>query len=80
MEEIASSTALQNLHHQDLVHRGLQHLKEEHAMVIILNDLQELPQPEIARILNIPVGTVKSRVFHARSKLRQFFQREGVSL
>lgn len=49
-------------------------------MVIILHDLQDLPQPDIAQILNIPVGTVKSRLFNARAQLRQFFQSEGVSL
>jgi RNA polymerase sigma factor (sigma-70 family) len=74
------STAWQDLHHQDLVRRGLQWLSDEQAMVIVLNDLQELPQPEIARILDIPVGTVKSRLFHARASLRQFFKKEGVSL
>jgi RNA polymerase sigma-70 factor (ECF subfamily) len=75
-----SSTAWQNLHHQDLVRRGLQHLSDEQAMVVVLNDLQELSQPEIARILEIPVGTVKSRLFHARATLRRFFETEGVSL
>ena len=70
----------QTLHHQDLVSRGLRTLKESHAMVIILHDLEELPQPEIARILEIPVGTVKSRLFHARAQLRKFFEQQGVSL
>jgi RNA polymerase sigma-70 factor (ECF subfamily) len=74
------ATAWQELHHQDLVRRGLQSLRDEQAMVIILNDLQELPQIEVARILEIPVGTVKSRLFHARAALRQFFEKEGVSL
>jgi RNA polymerase sigma factor (sigma-70 family) len=74
------STSWQGLHHQDLVRRGLKYLKDDQAMIVILNDLQELPQPEIARILDIPVGTVKSRLFHARASLRQFFKKEGVSL
>lgn len=70
----------QTLHHQDLVSRGLRTLKDSHAMVIILHDLEEKSQPEIARILEIPVGTVKSRLFHARAQLRKFFEQEGVSL
>lgn len=68
------------LHYQDLVRRGLAYLKDEQAMVIILHDLQDLPQAEIAQVLNIPVGTVKSRLFHARTQLRRFFNHEGVSL
>jgi RNA polymerase sigma factor (sigma-70 family) len=76
----ASSTAWQDLHYQDLVCRGLQALSNEQAMLIVLNDLQELPQAEIASILEIPVGTVKSRLFYARAALRKFFNKEGISL
>jgi RNA polymerase sigma factor (sigma-70 family) len=76
----ASTHSLQQMHHQDLVSRGLQHISADHAIVIVLHDLQDLPQSEIAEILKIPVGTVKSRLFHARQTLRQFFQKEGVSL
>jgi RNA polymerase sigma-70 factor, ECF subfamily len=72
--------ALQQLHHQDLVSRGLQQISEDHAIVIILHDLQDIPQAEIAEILKIPTGTVKSRLFHGRQTLRQFFHQEGVSL
>jgi RNA polymerase sigma factor (sigma-70 family) len=72
--------SLQQMHHQDLVGRGLQQISADHAIVIVLHDLQDLPQSEIAEILKIPVGTVKSRLFHARQTLRQFFQQEGVSL
>jgi RNA polymerase sigma factor (sigma-70 family) len=75
-----SSTAWQDLHHQDLVCRGLQYLSSDQAILIILNDLHEVPQAEIAKILAIPVGTVKSRLFHARAALRKFFNKEGMSL
>jgi RNA polymerase sigma factor (sigma-70 family) len=75
-----SSTVWQDLHRQDLVCRGLRHVSDEQAMLIVLNDLQELPQVEIAGILDIPVGTVKSRLFHARAALRKFFNKEGMSL
>lgn len=70
----------QQIHCQDLVRRGLAQVSEEHAAVMILHDLQDVPQSEIAEILRIPVGTVKSRLFHARAILRQFFQQEGVTL
>jgi RNA polymerase sigma factor (sigma-70 family) len=80
MQTKPSSTAWQDLHYQDLVSRGLQSLRNEQAMLIVLNDLQELPQAEIASILEIPVGTVKSRLFYARAALRKFFNKEGISL
>lgn len=71
---------LNQSHYQDMVQRGLAQLSEEQRSVLVLHDLQDLPQKEIAQILDIPVGTVKSRLFHARTTLRSFFQQEGVQL
>lgn len=71
---------LLRLHYEDLVARGLQQLSLEHRAVIILHDLEDLPQKEIAQILSIPVGTVKSRLFKARKKLREFLEKEGITL
>ena len=71
---------LMNLHYQDVVQRGLEVLSLDHRAVLVLHDLEDVPQKDIAQILNIPVGTVKSRLFHARDALRQFLHKEGVQL
>lgn len=71
---------LMHLHYQDLVQRGLQQIKLEHRAVLVLHDLEEVPQKEVAEILGIPVGTVKSRLFHARAAMRQFLEAQGVQL
>ena len=71
---------LDQVHYQDLVQRGLALLTVDQRSVLVLHDLQDLRQKEIAQILEIPVGTVKSRLFHARANLRQFFQQEGIQL
>jgi RNA polymerase sigma factor (sigma-70 family) len=68
------------LHYQDLVRRGLSALSEEHRSVLVLHDLEEIPQKEVAEILEIPIGTIKSRLFHARNNMRAFLEREGVQL
>jgi RNA polymerase sigma-70 factor (ECF subfamily) len=39
-------------------------------LVVVLADLQGLSYGEVATILGCPVGTVKSRLFNARSQLR----------
>lgn len=49
---------------------ALSRLPATHAEVFELAVLQERPYAEIAELLGIPVGTVKSRVFHALRKLR----------
>jgi RNA polymerase sigma-70 factor (ECF subfamily) len=46
----------------------------------VLHDLESLPQKEISEILGIPVGTVKSRLFHARAALRRYLEQQGVTL
>jgi len=69
-----------HLHYQDLVQRGLIHLSFDHRTILVLHDLQELPQKDVAEVLGIPVGTVKSRLFHARAAMRQFLQQEGVQV
>ncbi|WP_407696431.1 sigma-70 family RNA polymerase sigma factor [Stanieria cyanosphaera] len=71
---------LMRLHYQDLVQRGLQTLSLEHRAVLILHDLEDLPQQEIAQILNIPKGTVKSRLYYARNALKKFLQQQDICL
>ncbi len=68
------------LDYQDLVRRGLDALSEDRRSVLILHDLEELPQKEVAEILEIPVGTVKSRLFYARAAMRKFLESSGVQL
>lgn len=51
--------------------RELDNLTEEHRMIIQLCDVEELSYEEAADILDIPIGTVRSRLFRARAKLRE---------
>jgi RNA polymerase sigma-70 factor (ECF subfamily) len=71
---------LMQLHYQDLVQKGLQSLNFDHRAVLVLHDLEDIPQKEVATILDIPVGTVKSRLFNARKSIRNFLEKQGVSL
>jgi RNA polymerase sigma factor (sigma-70 family) len=87
LQTIAESIATQHdapdliqLHYQDLVRKGLSLLSEDHRSVLVLHDLEELPQKEVAEILKIPVGTVKSRLFHARNGMRKFLEEAGVQI
>lgn len=71
---------LMQLHYQDLVQRGLQQLSFEHRTILVMHDLEGIAQKDIAEVLEIPVGTVKSRLFHARATMRKFLNRQGVQL
>jgi RNA polymerase sigma-70 factor (ECF subfamily) len=54
-----------------LVWEGLNRLSADMRMVIILRDLQGKSYEEVAEILSLPLGTVKSRVNRARLQLAQ---------
>ena len=49
--------------------RRSREVPEEFRVVLVLADVQDLPYDEIAAVLDIPVGTVKSRVFRGRAAL-----------
>jgi len=51
--------------------RALRELPDKLRTVVLLYDIEGLPYDEIANIVGCPLGTVKSRLFNARSALRQ---------
>lgn len=55
----------------ELVHLALGKLDIESREIIILRDIEGFVYEEICRLLDIPVGTVKSRISRARRKLRE---------
>jgi RNA polymerase sigma-70 factor (ECF subfamily) len=50
--------------------RAVDSLSDEHRTVLVLRYGQDLGYEEIAQVLNINSGTVKSRLFNAHRKLR----------
>ena len=53
------------------IRRAVEKLPEKHREVFILQYYQNLQYPEISEILDIPVGTVKSRMFHCSKLLAE---------
>ena len=53
-----------------LVHQALEMLTEEHRGILVLREMDELPYEEIASILEINIGTVRSRLSRARGQLK----------
>jgi RNA polymerase sigma-70 factor (ECF subfamily) len=52
-----------------LVRQTVGEMPEKQRQVLIMCDLQGMPYEDIAAALDIPLGTVKSRIFHARADL-----------
>lgn len=55
----------------DEVKQAIQELPEEFRIPVILSDVEGLSYAEIAEILELPVGTVKSRLFRGRRRLQR---------
>jgi RNA polymerase sigma-70 factor (ECF subfamily) len=61
------------------VQRALMQVPEDFRAVMVLHDVQDLPQEEVASILGIAVGTVKSRLHRGRVALAKALGTERVS-
>jgi RNA polymerase sigma-70 factor (ECF subfamily) len=60
---------------QKLVHEALRRLSPELREAVILRDLQDMDYKDIAKVLNVPEGTVKSRINRGRTELARLLQR-----
>jgi RNA polymerase sigma-70 factor (ECF subfamily) len=60
---------------RETVHRALQKLSPDLREAVILRDLQDMDYREIATVLRVPEGTVKSRINRGRAELARLLQR-----
>ncbi len=52
------------------VHEALLELDEEQRILLLLRDVQGAEYAQLAEVYEVPIGTIKSRIFRARSALR----------
>jgi RNA polymerase sigma-70 factor (ECF subfamily) len=64
----------------ELIQRALARLSPELREAVILRDLEEFEYREIAKVLNVPEGTVKSRLNRGRAELARVLRRSKVSI
>jgi RNA polymerase sigma-70 factor (ECF subfamily) len=64
----------------ELLQGALQKLSPELRETVILRDLEELEYREIAQVLSVPEGTVKSRLNRGRAELSRLLRRQNVSV
>ena len=64
---------------KDVLWKALEQIGQDHREVLVLKELQGLRYHEIAEILDVPEGTVASRLFHARKALKDTLEDMGVS-
>lgn len=77
-EILPSESNKDNLEHLELqkqINAALDAIPIKKRVVVVLHDIEERTMEEIASILKIPLGTVKSRLFHGRDDMRKKLQK-----
>jgi RNA polymerase sigma factor (sigma-70 family) len=63
---------------QERLLRAWEQLGEEHRAVLSMHDIEDYTLPELAQIMDIPLGTLKSRLHRARARLRALLAEERI--
>lgn len=67
---------LEKIEEEQLVQDALNRLPDEYRLALVLKEIEGLSYHDIAEILAVPIGTVRSRLHRARLKLRQWLLEE----
>ena len=75
--DVDPSEDLSSQNFEKSVQQALAELPDDFKTIIILRDIQELSYDEISKIVDVPLGTVKSRINRGRVKLQQLLKKKG---
>ena len=73
-EDIQKTDHLEMLDNQKLVHEQLSQLPTKYRIVLVLRHLQDMTYEEMAEVLTMPIGTIKTHLFRARNLLKERLQ------
>lgn len=76
---LSPAEVVEKLEQAEIVRRALLHLPETYREVVVLRHYEGLKFHEIAEVLGIPEGTVKSRMFEALDRLGGILKRLGAA-
>ncbi|WP_027410619.1 RNA polymerase sigma factor SigW [Anoxybacteroides tepidamans] len=70
-KEASPEDAVESLELQETVQKAIEKLPEKYRSVIVLKYINDLSLQEISEILDLPIGTVKTRIHRGREALRK---------
>jgi RNA polymerase sigma-70 factor (ECF subfamily) len=73
-DEDHRSTHLAQLDRQEMVQEQLSQLPPKYRVVLILRHLQDMTYEEMAEVLTMPIGTIKTHLFRARNLFKERLQ------
>jgi RNA polymerase sigma factor (sigma-70 family) len=77
---IARNSRLERIEQQEqreALNRALMRLEPDTRAIMVLRDMQGLDYEQIGMVFDVPIGTVKSRLFRARAALREQMEHEA---
>ena len=69
------SFSIERTERQTLVQLALSKLSPEYRQVLVLKEMEDMKYEEIAAVVKIPVGTVRSRIHRGRAELKEILER-----
>jgi RNA polymerase sigma-70 factor (ECF subfamily) len=78
-EYVRPGASLERSEEEAQLQNAMNRLSPEHHQVLILKDIEGLKYEEIAVILEVPIGTIRSRLHRARLELRELLPSEDES-
>lgn len=77
--EDTQASLLERNENRQAVQVALLELEQTHRAVVVLHYLEDLSIESVAEVLEVPVGTVKSRLHNSRERLREIFTKMGIN-
>ncbi len=78
VESVSDEREIPSTWPAEVVHAALQKLSLHHREVLTLFFLEDLAIEQIAEVIGVPAGTVKSRLHYARQAIRRILEQEGI--
>ena len=69
--------ALERSEEESQLHAALNRLSDEHRSVLLMKDIDGMKYEDIADVLDVPIGTIRSRLHRARLELRGLLEPEN---
>ncbi|MBA4187506.1 MAG: RNA polymerase subunit sigma [Planctomycetaceae bacterium] len=73
-EYVKPGLALERSEEEQQLQEAMVRLSHEHREVLVLKDIEGMRYEDIAEILKVPIGTIRSRLHRARLELRELLQ------
>lgn len=68
--------ALEQAEQEQRLHRALLRLSTEHRVVLVMKELEGQSYEQMAELLQVPIGTIRSRLHRARLELRELLEQD----